>query len=83
MSDLCWETSIFVLMETLIVHPDNEDKLAALKAVMKVLHIKFEIESREHKEDRALHVAMEEGRKTSLLSDKATSAFLSSLRSAK
>lgn len=29
-------------METLIVHPDNKEKLAALKAVLKVLDIKFE-----------------------------------------
>jgi hypothetical protein len=29
-------------METLIVHPDNKEKLTALKAVLKALHIKFE-----------------------------------------
>ncbi len=29
-------------METLIVHPDNEEKLIALKAVLKAMKIKFE-----------------------------------------
>ncbi len=29
-------------METLIVHPENEEKLAALKAFMKALKIRFE-----------------------------------------
>jgi len=31
-------------METLIVHPKNEEQSAALKAVMKVLKIDFETE---------------------------------------
>lgn len=70
-------------METLIVHPDSNDKLKALKAVMKALNINFEVESREQKEDRVLYAAMEEGRKTPLLNDSEADSFLSSLRSAK
>jgi hypothetical protein len=31
------------VMETLIVHPDNNEKLSALKAVMKALKIRFEV----------------------------------------
>lgn len=70
-------------METLIVHPDSNDKLKALKAVMKALNINFEVESREQKEDRVLYAAMEEGRKTPLLNESEAGSFLSSLRSAK
>ena len=33
-------------METLIVHPKNEEQSTALKAVMKVLKIDFETEER-------------------------------------
>lgn len=70
-------------METLIAHPDNPEKLNALKAVMKALNIRFDIAQNEEELDQALGEAMEEGRKTALLSEAETKAFLETLKNAK
>ena len=45
-------------METLIMHPENKEQLAALKAVAKVLKVPFEKEKKQELTEREKTIAL-------------------------
>jgi hypothetical protein len=65
---------------TIIVTPKNKEQEKVLTAFLTSLKIGFHSEK---DEDKALHAAIQKGRKTALLSPKEKAAFLNTLKNSK